>query len=85
MLGLDAATAKATLSAHTRSVLLHAEARKTVKCVLREMKPAPLMVATTAATPSAAENSAGAAAGGHARPALADKEQQKGKKMRVHK
>jgi hypothetical protein len=35
--GIDGATAKATISAHARSVLLHAEARKTIKCVLKEV------------------------------------------------
>ena len=39
MCGVDGAISKASISAHARSVLLHAEARKTVKCVLREVKP----------------------------------------------
>ena len=39
MCGVDGAISKASISAHARSVLLHAEARMTVKCVLREVKP----------------------------------------------
>jgi hypothetical protein len=36
--GVDAATSKASISSHARSVVLHAEARKTIKCVLKEVK-----------------------------------------------
>ena len=71
MCGVDAATSKASISAYARSVLLHAEARKTIKCVLKEVKPP---AETTAA-----------AAGGHAKPTIADADQPKGKKGKFNK
>jgi hypothetical protein len=70
MCGVDAATSKASISAHARSVLLHAEARKTIKCVLKEVK-APVETTATA--------------GGHAKPTIADADQPKGKKGKFNK
>jgi hypothetical protein len=76
MCGIDAATAKATISAHARAVLLHAEARKTMKCVLREVK---LQTEPTAAVFT------GAAAAPAAKQAVegGDGSKQKAKKMKL--
>jgi len=39
--GIEGATSKASVSAHTRAVLLHGEGRKSMKCVLREVSLTP--------------------------------------------
>ena len=52
--GVDPPAAKQSIAAHGRSVLLHAEARKTMKCVLREVK---LDEPTAAASSSSASSS----------------------------
>lgn len=54
--GIDAATSKASISAHARSVLLHAEARKTLKCVLREVPTTATAAASNHPRPATAND-----------------------------
>jgi hypothetical protein len=99
MLGIEASVAKATVSAHARAVLLHAEARKTIKCVLREVKldaePQPqqqqqpqLSSSPSAVTAGAASSSSAAGTGsatGRPKPARDDNEGPKQKKGKFQK
>lgn len=66
--GIEPPLSKASVSAHARAVLLHAEARKTMKCVLREIK-------LDATEPASAASASGASAGGvHPKPKMTDEE-----------
>lgn len=84
MCGVDAAVAKASISANARAVLLHAEARKTIKCVIREIKAPTSQTAAAATHAASATGSSKDAAGGagHAKPGVAESDQQKGKKAK---
>ncbi len=94
--GADPAVAKAALSAHAHAVLLHAEARKTMKCVLREIKATENegKQTTKGAGNASAAGSAGgggtAAAGGlaageHPKPARNQGDEPKNKKGKFQK
>jgi ribonuclease P/MRP protein subunit RPP1 len=99
MLGIEASVAKATVSAHARAVLLHAEARKTIKCVLREVKldaepqqqqqqPQPSSSPSAATAGAASSSSAAAGSGsttGRSKPARDDNEGPKQKKGKFQK
>jgi len=98
MLGIEASVAKATVSAHARAVLLHAEARKTIKCVLREVKldadsqqqqqQPQLSSSPSAVTAGAASSSSAVGSGsatGRPKPARDDNEGPKQKKGKFQK
>jgi hypothetical protein len=82
--GIDPALAKASITSHARAVLLHAEARKTMKCVLREVK---LDTSPTVGGGAAATKGGGATlAATHPKPNQTDEEtQHKDKRAKLNK
>lgn len=80
--GIDPATSKASISSHARSVVLHAEARKTMKCVLKEVK---LVTTTTSKEEQNTNTTKNEGAAHHPKPTHNDHEtKHKDKKMKLN-